>query len=162
MRHRPYTNDLRISYRAIGIHLAPCSRRCGAWSRPPAFGDGAAGLVPTVDDLLAFSRMLLHGGHPVLTEDAVTEMTRDHLTAEQKDRDGRGILNGRGWGFCQSVITEGPRTGAFGWDGGLGTSWLVDPKRDLTVIVLTQRMFETAQAPHVHVDLQAAAYGALP
>ena len=30
----------------------------GDWSRPPSFGDGAAGLVSTVDDLLAFARML--------------------------------------------------------------------------------------------------------
>src|SRR5437764_14928307 len=27
----------------------------GAWSRPPDFTDGAAGLVSTVDDLLAFA-----------------------------------------------------------------------------------------------------------
>ncbi|MFI5042375.1 MAG: serine hydrolase domain-containing protein, partial [Acidimicrobiales bacterium] len=134
----------------------------GAWSVPPAFGDGAAGLVSTVDDLLAFARMMLRGGHPVLPADAVAEMTRDRLTPEQRERDGRGILNGRSWGFCQSVVTDGARAGAFGWDGGLGTSWLVDPRRDLTVIVLTQRMFETAQAPRVHVDLQEAAYAALP
>ena len=30
------------------------------------------------------------------------------------------------------------------------------------MIVLTQRMFQTALAPQVHVDLQAAAYAALP
>ena len=41
---------------------------------------------------------------------------------------------------------------AIGWDGGLGTSFLVHPARDLAVIVLTQRMFETAQAPAVHKD----------
>ena len=58
------------------------------------------------------------------------------------------------------MITTGPRAGAFGWDGGLGTSWLVDPARDLTVIVLTQRLFDTAQAPAVHTDLQDAAYAA--
>jgi len=52
-------------------------------------------------------------------------------------------------------------SGAFGWDGGLGTSWLVDPSRDLTVIVLTQRMFESPDLPQVHRDIQAAAYAAL-
>ena len=35
-----------------------------AWSRPPAFGDAAAGLVSTADDLLAFARMLLANGAP--------------------------------------------------------------------------------------------------
>ena len=133
----------------------------GQWSRPPAFGDGAAGLVSTADDLLAFARMLLRGGAPVLSAEAVTQMTRDQLTPEQKARSGPGFLDGRGWGFCQSVVTEGPYAGAFGWDGGLGTSWLVDPGRELAVLVLTQRLFETPQAPAVHRDLQAAALAAL-
>jgi hypothetical protein len=34
------------------------------------------------------------------------------------------------------------------------------PARDLAVIVLTQRLFETAQPPAVHTDLQAAALAA--
>ncbi len=133
----------------------------GQWSRPPAFGDGAAGLVSTVDDLAAFARMLLRGGGPVLLPEAVAQMTRDQLTPEQKRRAGEGFLAGRSWGFCQSVVTDGPYTGAFGWDGGLGSSWLVDPRRDLTVVVLTQRLFETALAPQVHRDLQASALAAL-
>ena len=48
----------------------------GSWSRPPAFGDGAAGLVSTADDLLAFSRMMLRGGAPVLPASAVHAMTK--------------------------------------------------------------------------------------
>jgi CubicO group peptidase (beta-lactamase class C family) len=59
------------------------------------------------------------------------------------------------------VLTDGPNAGAFGWDGGLGTSWLVDPIRDLAVIVLTQRMFDSPEPPPVHRELQAAAYSAL-
>ena len=133
----------------------------GRWNQPPAFADGAAGLVSTADDLLAFARALLKGGYPILSADSVTAMTSDQLTPEQKERDGQGFLDGASWAFCQSVITEGPRRGAFGWAGGLGTSWLVDPARDLTVIVLTQRMFENGQMPQVHVDLQDAAYAAL-
>jgi len=38
----------------------------------------------------------------------------------------------------------------------------VDPARRLTVIVLTQRLFEAAQPPQVHRDIRAAAYAALP
>jgi CubicO group peptidase (beta-lactamase class C family) len=52
-------------------------------------------------------------------------------------------------------------SGAYGWDGGFGATWLVDPNHDLTVIVLTQRMFETSDPPQVHRDIQAAAYAAL-
>jgi len=127
----------------------------GQWSRPPAFYDGAAGLVSTVDDLLAFARMLLRGGDPVLTADQVREMSRDHLTAPQREF-GMAFLGGRGWGLGTSVVLDGPWAGAIGWDGGLGTSFLVHPERDLAVIVLTQRMFDTAQAPAVHTDLQLA------
>ncbi|MGZ4507238.1 MAG: hypothetical protein ACXVX8_04885 [Blastococcus sp.] len=58
-------------------------------------------------------------------------------------------------------VLEGPWAGAMGWDGGLGTSFLVHPERDLAVIVLTQRLFDTAQAPAVHTDLQAAALAAV-
>ncbi len=52
-------------------------------------------------------------------------------------------------------------SGGFGWDGGFGSSWLVDPAEDLTVVVLTQRMFETHVAPQVHRDIQSAAYAAV-
>jgi CubicO group peptidase (beta-lactamase class C family) len=128
----------------------------GAWSTPPAFPDGGAGLVSTVDDLLAFARMLLAGGEPVLSSSLAREMTVDQLTAEQRDS-GQTFLNGAGWGLGLAVR----ESGAYGWDGGLGTSWLVDPVRDLVVIVLTQRMFESPAAPAVHRDIQAAAYRAL-
>jgi CubicO group peptidase (beta-lactamase class C family) len=128
----------------------------GQWSRPPAFYDGAAGLLSTVDDLLAFARMLLRGGDPVLTADQVREMSYDHLTAPQREF-GLAFLGGRGWGLGTSVVLDGPWAGAIGWDGGLGTSFLVHPERDLAVIVLTQRMFDTAQAPAVHTDMQLAA-----
>lgn len=133
----------------------------GKWSRAPAFGDGAAGLLSTVDDLLALGRMFLAGGSPVLSGRSVAEMTRDHLTAAQRAGAAQAFLHGRSWGLCQSVITDGPRRGAFGWDGGLGTSWLVDPRQELVVIILTQRLWDTSTPPAVHDDLQDAAYAAL-
>jgi CubicO group peptidase (beta-lactamase class C family) len=131
-----------------------------AWRRPPEFGDGAAGLVSTADDLLAFARMLRDRGAPVLSAENARAMTIDQLTAAQKSRGGLGpdFFTERTWGFGQAVLDDG----AFGWDGGLGTSWLVDPSRDLTIIVLTQRLFETPQPPQVHRDIRAAAYAALP
>ena len=126
---------------------------------PPEFGDGAAGLVSTADDLLAFARMLLRGGAPVLPADTVQAMTTDQLTPRRRPAGAfcRGSSTAGRGGFRQAVYDSG----AFGWDGGLGTSWLVDPSRDLTVIVLTQRMFESPDPPQVHRDIQAAAYAAL-
>ena len=154
-----YTEDvgrLATAYLATADGVAIWDPPNGQWSRPPAFHDGAAGLISTVDDLLAFARMLLRGGDPVLSADQVREMSRDHLTAPQREF-GLAILGGRGWGLGTSVVLDGPWAGAIGWDGGLGTSFLVHPEHDLAVIVLTQRMFDTAQAPAVHLDLQAAA-----
>jgi CubicO group peptidase (beta-lactamase class C family) len=129
----------------------------GTWSHPPAFADGAAGLVSTVDDLFAFARMLLDGGGPVLSADSAHTMTTDQLTDAQKAHGGLGpdFFDGRSWGFGQQVLD----TGAFGWDGGFV---LVDPRHRPSVIVLTQRMFETSEPPQVHRDIQAAADAGLP
>jgi CubicO group peptidase (beta-lactamase class C family) len=116
--------------------------------------------VSTVDDLHAFARMFLRDGDPVLGPESVAEMTRDQLTPAQ--RAGQEMFLGdRSWGLCQSVVVSGERAGAFGWDGGLGSSFLVDPVRDLVVVVLTQRLWDTAQPPAVHTDIQASAYDAL-
>jgi CubicO group peptidase (beta-lactamase class C family) len=150
---------LATAYRPTPDGLVLWDPPDGQWSRPHAFSDAAAGLVSTAEDLLAFARMLLRGGDPVLTADQVRELGRDQLTPEQR-ASGAAFLAGRGWGFGTSVVLEGPWAGAFGWDGGLGTSFLVHPGRDLTVVVLTQRQFESPQPPAVHSDLQAAALAA--
>jgi CubicO group peptidase (beta-lactamase class C family) len=131
----------------------------GEWSKPPAFPDGAAGLVSTADDLHAFAQMLLRAGSPVMSVEFARAMTTDQLTAEQKAFGGLGpnFFDGRSWAFGQSVLDDG----SYGWDGGLGTSWLVDPARDLVMIVLTQRMFESSETPSIHREIQNAAREAL-
>jgi CubicO group peptidase (beta-lactamase class C family) len=155
------TQRLATAYGLTPEGLAVWDAPDGKWSRPPAFCDGAAGLVSTVGDLLALGRMFLRAGEPVLSPAAAAEMTRDQLRPGQMDATTAAFLHGRSWGCCQSVVTDGPRTGAFGWDGGLGTSFLVDPRRDLVVVVLTQRVWETATPPAVHDELQDAAYEAV-
>ena len=128
----------------------------GEWSRPPVLEDGAAGLVSTADDLLSFARMLLAAGAGVLSPTAVGMMTSDQLTPAQKAHGGLGpgFFDGKGWGFCLEVHDGG----AYGWAGGFGTTWLVDPTCDLVVIVLGQRAFETSTPPQLHQELQDAAY----
>jgi len=132
----------------------------GVWSKPQAFPDGAAGLISTVDDLHAFSRMLLTDGAGVLKPESVTAMTSDQLSAQQKLHSaglGPGFFSDSSWGFCQAVHGNG----SYGWNGGLGTSWLVDPRHDLVVIVFTQRMFDSPELPQLHREVQAAAYAAV-
>ncbi len=153
------TDRLATVYAAKPEGLVVWDEPRGGWSRPPAFGDASAGLVSTVDDLLAFSRMLLAGGGQVLPPAAVRAMTTDQLTEAQKAHGGLGpgFFARMSWSYCQAVYDGG----AFGWNGGLGTTWVADPAHDLTVVVLTQRMMESPELPQVHRDVQAAAYAEL-
>jgi CubicO group peptidase (beta-lactamase class C family) len=153
------TDRLATAYAPTPDGLVVWDPPDGQWSRPPAFGDGAAGLVSTADDLLAFSRMLLAGGASVLTADAVRAMSTDQLTDAQKDHGGLtpGFFARKSWSFCQAVYDDG----SFGWNGGLGTSWIADPAHDLTIIVLSQRLFDGPELPQAHRDIQSAAYAAL-
>jgi CubicO group peptidase (beta-lactamase class C family) len=153
------TDRLATAYVATKNGLKVWDEPDGRWSRPPAFGDGAGGLVASADDLLAFGRMLLRGDTPVLSPDSVKGMITDQLTDAQK---GRGGLTPRfferqSWGFCQAVYGSG----AFGWNGGFGTSWRVDPAHDLVVIVCAQRLFDSPELPAVHRDIQSAVYAGL-
>jgi len=115
------------------------------WTEPPAFPAGSAGLLSTVDDYLAFSRLLLnkgvHGGARLLSERSVELMTTNHLTPEQMAGAGP-VLGGRGWGYGMAVATApdevSPVPGRYGWEGGYGTSWFNDPSRNLVAIAMTQ------------------------
>jgi CubicO group peptidase (beta-lactamase class C family) len=115
------------------------------WTEPPAFPAGSAGLLSTVDDYLAFSRLLLdkgvHRGARLLSEQSVELMTTNHLTPEQIAGAGP-VLGGRGWGYGMAVATApdevSPVPGRYGWDGGYGTSWFNDPSRNLVAIAMTQ------------------------
>ena len=118
------------------------------WGRPPAFPSGSAGLVSTVDDFLAFARMMLnrgtHGDTALLSADAIAQMTTDQLTPEQKTVPAGSfdLLTGRGWGFGVAVVTSPDELsavpGRYGWDGGLGTTWMNDPNAGLTAMAMTQ------------------------
>jgi CubicO group peptidase (beta-lactamase class C family) len=121
------------------------------WSVPPVFPDAAAGLVSTVDDYLAFGRIMLnggiHGSDRILSESSVEAMTTDQITPEQKALSAffPGFWDNRGWGFGVSIILEAgdlPAVpGRFGWDGGYGASWYAEPSNDLIGVLMSQRMF---------------------
>jgi CubicO group peptidase (beta-lactamase class C family) len=64
--HAADTARLATAYENRDGQLAVSDPPDGQWSRPPAFPDGGGGLVSTAGDVLAFGRMLLRGGTPVL------------------------------------------------------------------------------------------------
>jgi CubicO group peptidase (beta-lactamase class C family) len=130
----------------------------GQWAQPPAFADGGAGLLSTVDDVVAFGRMLLSGGGAALKPATVESMTRNQLTATQRANvwPGFSFLDDRGWGYGVSVCDDG----RYGWDGGFGTTWSNVPSQDLTVVVLTQRAADETGPPLVCDEVLVAATSA--
>jgi CubicO group peptidase (beta-lactamase class C family) len=143
----------------------------GHWSRPPAFPSGGGGLVSTIDDYLAFGRMMLnggrHGSRRILSRPSVETMTTDHLTAAQKAVSGLvpDDFDNIGWGFGMAVVTRrqdmAAPVGSFGWDGGLGTSWRSDPSEDMVAILLTQASWTSPVPPRVTRDFWTSAYQAI-
>jgi len=146
------------AYRPDGAELVATDGPDGQWSTPPAFQSGAGGLVSTLDDLLAFQRMLLAGGADVLSPRAVALMTTDHLTAEQRAASTL-FLDGQGWGFGGSV--DGERLapwnvpGRYGWVGGSGTAAYIDPVGHGATVLLTAVALESPAPPVVMRDFWA-------
>jgi CubicO group peptidase (beta-lactamase class C family) len=156
--HAADTSRLSTAYENRDGVLVVSDPPDGQWSHPPSFPDGSGGLVSSVDDVVAFGRMLMRGGGPVLKPATVADMTRDQLTAEQRANvwPGFSLLDDRGWGFGLSVLDDGRYT----WEGGLGTAWSNVPSQDLTVVVLTQRAADETGMPAVCDEVLSAARSA--
>jgi CubicO group peptidase (beta-lactamase class C family) len=123
--------------------------------------------VSTVDDYLAFGRLMLDNGGDILSRPSVELMTTDHLTPDQKAVSGLfpGQFDHRGWGFGLQVVTGrddiAATPGQYGWDGGLGTSWSSDPREDMVLVLLTQRAWDSPNQPAYVRDFRTAAYQAI-
>jgi CubicO group peptidase (beta-lactamase class C family) len=142
----------------------------GDWSRPPMFPNGAGGLVSTADDYLSFATMLMdrgrHGKLRILSRPSVVLMTTDQLTPEQKARSGFGpdSFADHGWGFCLQIATRRTQlasVGTYGWGGGMGTVWESDPHEQMTMILMTQRGWESPTPGGVFADFLTLAYAAI-
>jgi CubicO group peptidase (beta-lactamase class C family) len=136
------------------------------WMRAPAFPDAAAGLLSTADDYFAFSNFLLSQGQPggrrLLLHQWVPAMTSDHLSASQRAAAAPILGERHGWGFGVAVVTgataQGVPPGAYGWNGGYGTSWVADPASRTSAILLTQTLFTSPEPPAVHQEFWSAVF----
>lgn len=121
-----------------------------AYASRPVFPSGAGGLCSTVDDYLVFARMLAaggeHNGGRLLRPDSVRAMISNQLSDAQRRASAQsfmpGFFDNHSWGYGVS-LQIGPDSvtqvaGAYGWDGGFGSSWFTDPNRNLISIVMTQ------------------------
>jgi CubicO group peptidase (beta-lactamase class C family) len=101
----------------------------GAWRSQPPFESSGGGLVSTIDDYFAFSRMMLnkgwHNREQILSRATAEVMTSDQLTPEQRASSEIFFGVHGSWGFGMAVDIQRDeifRTpGRFGWDGGFGT-----------------------------------------
>lgn len=141
----------------------------GGWaSRLPTFESGAGGLVSTVDDMVAFGRMMLNGrtydGQRILSRFSIEAMTTDQLPAEQKAVSPffENFWDTYGWGFGVGVITKRSELaavpGRFGWDGAFGSSWWVDPKEEMIGVLMVQRRPDVLGMPSTVRDFWTSAY----
>jgi CubicO group peptidase (beta-lactamase class C family) len=140
-----------------------------AWRSEPPSESGGGGLVSTIDDYFAFSRMMLnkgrHAREQILSRATVELMTSDQLTPEQ--RTGSEIFFGdySSWGFGMAVDIQRREIfhtpGRFGWNGGFGTTAYIDPQEGMIGILFTQRMMDSPEPPKVFTDFWTLAYGAM-
>lgn len=101
----------------------------------PPFDVSHSELVSTVPDFRSFLRAL--GSGSLVDRALVDELRRDQVPAAAKTPDSffPGFWDGTGWGFGVSVATDGPHRGRFGWSGGLGTDFFVDPDGSACVVM---------------------------
>ena len=121
-------------------------------SAAPKNDSGGAGAVSTASDYLRFSQMLLNGGildgNRVLSRTTVRLMTSDHLgnfiaTPVQPGELGlqtKGYTFGLGFAVRQGdgVAGVAGSAGEFMWAGYAGTYFWVDPKEQVTAVLMTQ------------------------
>ena len=121
-------------------------------SAVPANDSGGAGGVSTAADYLRFSQMMLNGGqldsHRVLSRSTVALMTSDHLGTRIAAplTPGELLLGVPGYTFGLGfAVRQGPgiagvsgSAGEFMWAGYADTYFWVDPKEEITAVMMTQ------------------------
>ncbi len=105
---------------------------------------GHAGLFGTAAEVARVGVMLLHGGagHGVriLSPAIIAEATHDQTPG--LDPGGRGL----GWAVAQDWFGRRASGAAYGHTGFTGTSLLLDPARDLVIVLLTNRVHPRADS----------------
>ncbi|KVK75258.1 serine hydrolase [Burkholderia cepacia] len=163
----PYVNDTPQPHRlaenetvpifdgTVGVTYSP-SRALDA----NAFPSAGAGMVGTAGDVLNVLDTLRAGGGTLLPADLVDEMGRVHTgNLELPD------LPGAGFGIGFSVLRDplaaaSPESvGTWRWGGVYGHSWFVDRARGLTVVSLSNTLYEGMNGQYT-IDLRDAIYGA--
>jgi CubicO group peptidase (beta-lactamase class C family) len=126
-------------------------QHAGAWGdrfkKPAMVFSGGGGLVSTMDDYLAFCRMLLNGG--TLNGVKILEESTAKLIMTDQLPDGVTYGDGRGYGLSGQVNLE---SGAYSWAGAASTNFWIDPSNQMIVIAYTQLMPSDHNYAYVFYD----------
>ena len=125
------------------------------------FESGSGGLWSTLDDYLAFARMLIGDGPAavdILRPETRAMMTSNQLTAEQRATTrmfGRPLFAaGHGYGMGVAVVMDPEQAdvlqcrggvGTIGWPGAYGSWWQADPNDGSVLIFMAHNMVELQQ-----------------
>ena len=125
------------------------------------FEAGGGGLWSTLDDYLAFARMLIGdgpNGAQLLRRETLAMMTSNQLSPEQRTAArmfGRPLFAaGHGYGMGVAVVMEPEKAdplrcrggiGTIGWPGAYGGWWQADPTDRSVLIFLAHNMLELQQ-----------------
>lgn len=104
---------------------------------------GHAGLFSTAEDVAKFANAMLQGGVPILRPETVAVFTRRDSTRETS----RAL----GWDTLSSPSQSGMHFGpnSFGHLGYTGTSLWIDPGRQLSITLLTNRTWPDCSSQEI-------------
>jgi CubicO group peptidase (beta-lactamase class C family) len=128
---------------------------------PASYHSGGAGMAGTAGDVVAILETIRMGGAPLLSPETVAAMMVDQ-TNGHKQRVEPGSDFGFGWAVvADPEAAQVPLSrGSLQWGGVYGHSWFVDPAKKLTVVALTNTVFE-GMSGRFTVDLRNAIYAAI-
>ena len=121
-------------------------------SKPPGNDSGGAGAVSTAPDYLRFAQMLLNGGvldgRRIMSRATIKYMASDHLAGRIPIAPtiGGGVLSNANYTFGLGVavrpgdgfVNAPGSAGDFYWGGYAGTYFWVDPKEQVTAVIMMQ------------------------
>ena len=145
-----------------GLELRPVP----AWVGTTTLHGGGGGLWSTAADYLHFAQMLVNGGElngtRLLGSRTVELMASNHVGDLYEKAGSVGGGPGKGFGLTVDVVLDAVAargdhrsTGSFGWGGAFGTTYWVDPKEDLTAVLMVQTPGGPLRADFQNAVMQA-------
>ena len=132
------------------------------WLATTTLHGGGGGLWSTAEDYLQFAQLLVNRGElngtRLLGSRTVDLMASNHVG----DLYEKAGSPGMGFGLTVDVVLDGVAargdhrsTGSFGWVGAFGTAYWVDPKEELTAILMVQTPGGPLRADFQNAVMQA-------